>query len=158
MDMSYLDCIRYRKYIFICGTVDSENEVVTLWRGDLKSLAVPFRALASSGDGVEPDFKAFSVMDYGHTVRLGEYEAAADAILYVPSSGSRRGSSEAFPRRGSVDWRASRLGDRVRSFGKGCCPRRPVWPVLGARPKARMARPVNLRHVLGRKSVISLLA
>ncbi|MGO8751999.1 MAG: helix-turn-helix domain-containing protein [Thermoguttaceae bacterium] len=79
-----------KSYIFIGGTVDSENEVVTLWRGDLKSLAVPFRAFASSGDGVEPDFKAFSVMDYGHTVRLGEYEAAADAILYEFDSDYRK--------------------------------------------------------------------
>ncbi len=79
-----------RSDLFIGGTVDSQNKVVTLWRGDLRSLAVPFSAFAPSGDEVKPDFKAFSVTDYGHTVRLGEYEAATDAILYEFDSDYRR--------------------------------------------------------------------
>ena len=79
-----------RSDLFIGGTVDSENAVVTLWRGDLRSLAVPFSTFIPSGDGVKPDFKAFSVTDYGHTVRLGEYEAATDAILYEFDSDYRR--------------------------------------------------------------------
>ena len=79
-----------RSDLLIGGTVDSENAVVTLWRGDLRSLAVPFSAFAPSGDGLQPDFKAFSVRDYGHTVRLGEYEAATDAILYEFDAGYRK--------------------------------------------------------------------
>jgi len=38
----------------------------------------------------EADFKAFSVADYGHAVRLGEYEAATDAILYEFDSDYRK--------------------------------------------------------------------
>jgi DNA-binding XRE family transcriptional regulator len=83
-----------RSDLFIGGTLDSENAVVTLWRGDLRSLAVPFHAFAPSGDGVRPDFKAFSVADYGQTVRLGEYEAATDAILYEFDSDYRRALCE----------------------------------------------------------------
>jgi len=30
----------------------------------------------------DPDFAKFAVTDYGQTVRLGDYEASADAILY----------------------------------------------------------------------------
>ena len=79
-----------RSHLFLGGAVDAENEVVTLWRGDLRSLAVPFAGFPPSGDGVQPDFDAFSVVDYGHTVRLGEYEAATDAILYEFDSDYRR--------------------------------------------------------------------
>ncbi len=68
--------------LFLGGTVDYENEMITLWRGDLRSFAVPFSAFTPSGDGIKPDFKAFRVSDYGHTVSLGKYEAAADALLY----------------------------------------------------------------------------
>ena len=75
-------CADNRSDLFLGGTVDYENEMITLWRGDLRSFAVPFSAFTSSGDGLKPDFKAFRVTDFGHTVRLGEYEAAADALLY----------------------------------------------------------------------------
>jgi DNA-binding Xre family transcriptional regulator len=51
---------------------------MTLWRGDLE----PLTAFEKSGDGVRPDFARFAVADYGQTIRLGDYEAAADALLY----------------------------------------------------------------------------
>lgn len=70
------------KDLFIGGSVDDENQVIVLWRGDLESLTVPFAAFEPSGDGVTPDFGRLSVTDFGQTIRLGEYEAAADAILY----------------------------------------------------------------------------
>ena len=79
-----------KRYLFIGGTVDSENEIITLWRGDLTSLAIPFSAFTPSDDGIKPNFTAFSVTDYGHTVRLGEYEAAADALLYEFDSDYRK--------------------------------------------------------------------
>ena len=37
-----------------------------------------------------PDFSVFTVTDYGHSVRLGAYEAASDAILYEFDSDYRR--------------------------------------------------------------------
>ena len=72
----------HREELFIGGLVNHESQIVTLWRGDFDSLEVPFSAFDVSGDGIAPDFNAFSVTDYGQTVRLGEYEAAADALLY----------------------------------------------------------------------------
>ena len=71
-----------RMDLFIGGNVDRASQTMTLWRGNLESLTVAFSAFDESGDGIEPDFDQFSVTDYGHTIRLGEYEAAADAILY----------------------------------------------------------------------------
>jgi hypothetical protein len=68
--------------LFIGGSVDKTTETITLWRGTLDTLTVPFSAFAASGDGVKPDFGKFSLVDYGQTIRLGKYEAAADAVLY----------------------------------------------------------------------------
>jgi DNA-binding Xre family transcriptional regulator len=71
-----------RADLFIGGSVDRATETITLWRGNLDTLTVPFSAFEESGDGVQPDFGKFSLIDYGQTVRLGKYEAAADALLY----------------------------------------------------------------------------
>lgn len=71
-----------RRDLFIGGLVDGATKTITLWRGDLEPLTVPFAAFPPSGDGVEPDFDRFAVIDCGQTVQLGKYEAAADAILY----------------------------------------------------------------------------
>ena len=76
--------------LFIGGTVDEASQKITLWRGDLSSLTVPFAAFPASSDGVRPDFSAFRPADYGHTIRLGEYEAATDAVLYEHDPSYRR--------------------------------------------------------------------
>lgn len=79
-----------RHDLFIGGTVDEESETVTLWRGNLDSLVVPFSAFPPSGDGISPDFGDFAVADYGQTVRFGEYEAATEAIVYEYDAEYRR--------------------------------------------------------------------
>jgi len=71
-----------RAILFIGGTVNPRSKTITLWRGNLSSLTVPFSAFEPSGTGTEPDFDDFSVTDYGHTIKLGDYETASDAILY----------------------------------------------------------------------------
>lgn len=68
--------------LFIGGSADTKNETMTLWRANLEPLTVPFSAFEASGDGTAPDFSQFSVTDHGQTIRLGDYEAAGDAILY----------------------------------------------------------------------------
>lgn len=68
--------------LFIGGMVDADSKTLTLWRGNLAPLTVPFTAFPPSGDGITPDFSAFAVSDCGHTVRLGAYEAATEALLY----------------------------------------------------------------------------
>jgi hypothetical protein len=67
--------------LFIGGSVDPMSETLTLTRGNLDTLVVPLSMFRPSSKAT-PDPSDFAVEDYGHTVRLGEYEAAADAILY----------------------------------------------------------------------------
>jgi len=71
-----------RENLFIGGTLNSKSETITLWRGNLSSLTVPLSAFEPSGNGTKPDFSRFSIADYGHTLKFGDYEAASDAILY----------------------------------------------------------------------------
>ncbi|MBI2827439.1 MAG: helix-turn-helix domain-containing protein [Planctomycetia bacterium] len=85
---------RNRNDLFIGGTVDFASETVTLWRGNLDSLVVPFAAFPPSGDRIAPDFRRFAVSDYGNTVCLGKYEAATDAILYEFDPEYRRRQSK----------------------------------------------------------------
>lgn len=79
-----------RPDLFIGGSVNQATDTITFWRGDLKPLTVPFSAFEESGTGTKPDFSKFAVIDCGQTVRLGDYEAAADAILYEYDPNYRR--------------------------------------------------------------------
>ena len=71
-----------RSDLFIGGSVDHTTKTMTFWRGNLKTLTVPFVAFEKSGNGTVPDCNTFAVIDCGQTVRLGDSEAAVDAILY----------------------------------------------------------------------------
>jgi len=53
-----------------------------LYRGDLDPLIVPVAWFATRPDGLKPDPARFAIVDGGQTVRLGDYEAATEAILY----------------------------------------------------------------------------
>ncbi len=79
-----------RSDLFIGGLVDDSTETITLWRGNLDRLTVPYSAFQDSKDGIRPDFTRFKVTDYGQTVSFGDYEAAADAILYEHDPDYRR--------------------------------------------------------------------
>jgi hypothetical protein len=69
-----------RKYV-IGGAVDQGTETLTIVRGDLTQLTVPLSVFRPSGT-TKPDFRRFDVIDFGQTIRLGEYEADTDAVLY----------------------------------------------------------------------------
>lgn len=79
-----------RSDLFIGGLVDDSAETITLWRGNLERLTVPYSAFPKSGDGIKPDFARFKVADYGQTISFGGYEAAADAVLYEHDPDYRR--------------------------------------------------------------------
>jgi hypothetical protein len=68
--------------LFLGGYADMDNQTLTLVRGDLRRLSVPFSMFPPSGTGDTPDPSRLALTDCGNTVRLGDYEAAADAILY----------------------------------------------------------------------------
>jgi hypothetical protein len=67
---------------FLGGSVDPKAKTLTLLRGDITAVVTPFALFQKSGDGTAPDFGRLALTDYGRTVALGDYEAAADAILY----------------------------------------------------------------------------
>lgn len=75
---------------FIGGNADPKAKTLTLLRGDMETVVAPFSAFARSGDGTAPDFSRLGLVDYGRTIVLGEYEAAADAILYELDADYRR--------------------------------------------------------------------
>lgn len=76
-------CADERDDLFIGGTVDTADEVVVLYRGNLARLAVPFSWFKRPRMMERPDFEVFDVIDHGQTVRFGRFEASADAILYA---------------------------------------------------------------------------
>jgi hypothetical protein len=80
------------------------DAAVILYRGSLEPLVVPLTWFRPRPGGPRPDLDRLAITDYGQTVRLGDYEAAADAILYEFDSAYRRRA------------RKRRL-DRDRSFG-----------------------------------------
>ena len=78
-----------REDLFIGGAVDTVDRAVVLYRGNLEPLVVPLAWFSRSG-GPSPDSGKFEVSDFGQTVRFGEFEAAADTILYEFDSEARR--------------------------------------------------------------------
>lgn len=67
-----------RDELFVAGVVTPW--VIVLYRGDFSPLFVP-REWFRSRPGA-PDFSKLALTDYGQTVKLGDYEVAADALLY----------------------------------------------------------------------------
>lgn len=70
-----------RAQMAIGGLVNLPAQTLTLLTGTLRWYRVPCNAFQPSGDGCAPDFTAFRIIDSGHTVAFGDYEAATDAIL-----------------------------------------------------------------------------
>lgn len=68
--------------LIIGGYVDADSETITLWTGELNEVKVPFSSFQDSGTETSPDFSKFSVIDFGQTIKLGDYEASTESILY----------------------------------------------------------------------------
>ncbi len=71
-----------RHDVFLGGSADSDSETVALVRGNLETVTVPFSFFRPAGDGEKADFTQLGFTDYGHTIAFGDYEAAADCVLY----------------------------------------------------------------------------
>lgn len=78
-----------REYI-VGGMADPQAGTLTVYRGDFSRLTVPLAVFKPAGTGVAIDAEDFAVIDGGHAVRLGDYEAAADAIFYEGDPAYRR--------------------------------------------------------------------
>lgn len=71
-----------KQNLIIAGSIDLDREELILITGDFSLLTVSLSEFKTSGDGTKPDFNDFEVIDYGHTLRFGRYEAATDAVLF----------------------------------------------------------------------------
>jgi DNA-binding XRE family transcriptional regulator len=68
--------------LVIGGIVDHESKNIILWRGSFEPFPIPFSVFAPNGQGVAPNFAELRVIDYGHTIQLGPYEATTESLLY----------------------------------------------------------------------------
>ncbi len=93
-----------REDLFVGGAVAPDDVAVILYRGNIEPLVVPLGWFRARPGGPKPDPSRLAIADSGQTVRLGDYEAAADAILYE--------FAEAFRRRAK-----KRRFEKDRSFG-----------------------------------------
>lgn len=81
-----------RADLLVAASYAPGADVVTLYRGTLAPLVVPAGWFRSVGEatGTEPDLSALAPTDYGQTLRLGDAEVSADAVLYEFDADARR--------------------------------------------------------------------
>jgi hypothetical protein len=93
-----------REDLFVGAAVAPADAAVILYRGSLEPLVVPLTWFRARPGGPRPDAASLAITDSGQTVRLGNYEAATDAILYEFDDAYRRRAKK-------------RQMERDRSFG-----------------------------------------
>ena len=76
-----------RGRLFICGCVDFDNKTVVLYTGSLHKVVTKFSDYEPNAM-VSPDFKRFSLVDNGLTVKLGDYEASNHSVFKMNSTSS----------------------------------------------------------------------
>lgn len=97
-DLAEILCSPYAEDLFIGGVADTDAAQVVLFRGNLERLVVPLDWFRSRSGGPTPNPKELTITDGGQTICLGEYEAAADAILYEFDPAARRRQKQAVRR------------------------------------------------------------
>jgi hypothetical protein len=73
----------------VAGMVDKDAGNLLLYRGDLQPVVAPLDSIKPRL-GVEPNFNDFEIIDWGHSLRFGEFEASVDSILYENDADYRR--------------------------------------------------------------------
>lgn len=71
-----------QRKVFVTGFVDFKVQEVVLIKMDNSEIDVPFEWFKPTSLGVEPDFDNLSIIDFGYSIKLGQYEASSHAILY----------------------------------------------------------------------------
>lgn len=69
--------------LIIGGMSDLASRTLSFVTGAMRTVVVPWRYFRSVPGVAKPDPHRLELADYGHTVRLGDYEASAASILYV---------------------------------------------------------------------------
>lgn len=67
--------------LLIAGYYDNKNKIIYFLKNDFDVFTQPISIFKPVEEYVADPYK-LSFTDYGHTVRLGEYEVASDAIIY----------------------------------------------------------------------------
>ena len=70
-----------REVACVAGYVDFDNDEVILFNTSHNRQIIHMSAFETSGDGTAPDFNKFEIIDYGGTIKFGEYEAAYYALI-----------------------------------------------------------------------------
>ena len=83
-----------RAALLIGAASSMVDRFVVLYRATLERLAVPFDWFAGAPGAPRADFADVEVVDHGQALRLGEYEATTDAILYDFDPEYRRRAKE----------------------------------------------------------------
>ena len=81
-----------RADLLVAASYAPDADVVTLYRGTLAPLVIPAEWFRTVGEatGTTPDLAAVAPADYGQTLRLGDAEVSADAVLYEFDADYRR--------------------------------------------------------------------
>jgi hypothetical protein len=85
-----------RDELFIGGAFDRNGKVIVLYRGSVEPLIVPLEWFRNTGDVDRPIPGKLEIVDFGQTVKFGDFEAAADAILYDFDSAYRTRAKKRF--------------------------------------------------------------
>lgn len=80
----------HRAELLIGAAAAPADAAVILYRGNLEPLVVPLAWFRRRSEGPSPNISDLAVTDFGQTVRLGDYEAATNAILYEFDAEYRR--------------------------------------------------------------------
>ena len=70
----------HRAKLLIGCHVDKYDNTISFWNGELKKFTVPFSFFEPSGT-TKPNFFNVSIIDYGQTIKLGDYEAASGCVI-----------------------------------------------------------------------------
>jgi hypothetical protein len=124
----------HRADLFVGGAGALGDAVVILYRGNLEPVIVPLAWFRTRPGGPKPDLNRLAVTDSGQTVRLGEYEAATDAILYEFDGAYRRRA-----KRREIE-RDSSLGGALRRLRLQKGLQRTDFPGLTAKEIGRIER------------------
>jgi len=123
-----------REDLFVGAAFASVDAAVLLYRGSLEPLVVPLTWFRQRPGGPRPDAAYLAVTDSGQTVRLGDYEAATDAILFEFDDAYRRRA-----RKRQIE-RDSSFGGALRRLRLQKGLRRTEFPGLTAKEIARIER------------------
>lgn len=73
----------------VAGMIDKDAGNLLVYRGDLQPVVASLDSIKPRLD-VEPNFNDFEIIDWGHTLRFGQFEASVDSILYENDADYRR--------------------------------------------------------------------